>query len=141
MEIEKYLKQIGSLEKLELLQNSELENIVSDVVSKDDLVQFKLEDLFQNQNLNAVLLSKIEQTVNLIFIKEENINVCFANNNEVRPEYKQSFRIIDLLDYMYAFAHSSEYQKLQKIIISLEVKVFWKLVKIGAYLRNENASL
>ncbi|MFD2938807.1 hypothetical protein [Flavobacterium notoginsengisoli] len=141
MEIEKYLKQIGSLEKLELLQNSELENIVSDVVSKDDLVQFKLEDLFQNQNLNAVLLSKIEQTVNLIFIKEENINVCFANNNEVRPEYKQSFRIIDLLDYMYAFAHSSEYQKLQKIIISLEVKVFWKLVKIGADLRNENASL
>lgn len=141
MEIQKYLEQIGSLEKLELLQNSELENIVSDVVSKDDLVQFKLEDLFQNQNLNAVLLSKIEQTVNLIFIKEENTNVCFANNNEVRPEYKQSFRIIDLLDYMYAFAHSSEYQKLQKIIISLEVKVFWKLVKICADLRNENASL
>lgn len=134
MEIQKYIEEISSLEKSHFHLDIELENIVSKVISNENNVQFQIEDLFQNQNLNGILLSKIEQTLNLIFIKEElETNVCFANTDEVRPEYKQSFRLIDLLDYVYVFAHSAFYKQSHKIIIPTDAEVFWKLVEIKKY--------
>ncbi|MBZ4034523.1 hypothetical protein K6T82_07080 [Flavobacterium sp. 17A] len=134
MTIQQYIEQISNSKNLVLDQNTDLENNVA----KIEGLEFQFEDLFQNQNLNSALLSKIEKMLNLIFIKEElEFNVCFANNDEVRPEYKQSFRLLDLLDYIYAFKYSSKFATTQKIILSPEVEVFWKLVKIGSVLRND----
>ncbi|HEY1195596.1 hypothetical protein [Flavobacterium sp.] len=140
MEIQKYVEQIRGLENSQLDQNTELENVISKMIFDGKSIYFQVNDLFQNQNLNQALLSKIEQTLDLIFIKEENANVCFANSVEVRPEYKQSFRLLDLLDYMYAFVHSSVYQKSLKIMIKNEAEFFWKLVKTGSELRNKKLS-
>lgn len=140
MEIQKYVEQIRGLENSQLDQNTELENVISKMIFDGKSIYFQVNDLFQNQNLNQALLLKIEQTLNLIFIKEENANVCFANSDEVRPEYKQSFRLLDLLDYMYAFVHSSVYQESLKVVITIEAEFFWKLVKTGSELRNKKLS-
>lgn len=140
MEIQKYVEQIRGLENSQLDQNTELENVISKMIFDGKSIYFQVNDLFQNQNLNQALLLKIEQTLNLIFIKEENVNVCFANSDEVRPEYKQSFRLLDLLDYMYAFVHSSVYQESLKVVITIEAEFFWKLVKTGSELRNKKLS-
>jgi hypothetical protein len=140
MEIQKYIEEISSLEKSHFHLDIELENIVSKVISNENNIQFQIEDLFQNQNLNGILLSKIEQILNLIFIKEENANVCFANSDEVRSECKQSFKLLDLLDYVYAFVHSSVYQESLKVMITNETEFFWKLVKTGSDLRNKKLS-
>ncbi|MCR4030397.1 MULTISPECIES: hypothetical protein [Flavobacterium] len=133
MEIQKYIEQIRGLENSQLDQNTELENVISKMIFDGKSIYFQVNDLFQNQNQNQALLSKIEQTLNLIFIKEENANVCFANSDEVRSEYKQSFRLIDLLDYVYVFAHSAFYKQSHKIIIPADAEVFWKLVEIKKY--------
>ncbi|HEU0126359.1 MAG TPA: hypothetical protein VFQ56_08640 [Flavobacterium sp.] len=140
MEIQKYVEQIRGIENSQLDQNTELENVISKMIFDGKSIYFQVNDLFQNQNLNQALLSKIEQTLDLIFIKEENANVCFANSVEVRPEYKQSFRLLDLLDYMYAFVHSSVYQESLKVGITNEAEFFWKLVKTGSELRNKKLS-
>lgn len=140
MEIQKYIEEISSLEKSHFHLDIELENIVSKVISNENIIQFQIEDLFQNQNLNGILLSKIEQILNLIFIKEKNANVCFANSDEIRSEYKQSFKLRDLLDYVYAFVHSSVYQESSKVMITNEAEFFWKLVKTGSDLRNKKLS-
>ena len=135
MTIQQYIEQIKNSKNLTLDQNTDLENIVF----KIEGLQFGIEELFQNQNLNTSLISKIEKTLNLIFIKEElESNVCFANADEVRAEYKQSFRLIELLDYIYAYAHSSFFNGSQKIILTSGTKLFWKLVRIGSGFRKEN---
>lgn len=138
MTIQEYIEQINISKNLTSDRNTDLENMVSKMISFENGFQFQIAELFQNQNLSSVLLSKIEKTLNLIFIKEElETNVCFANTDEVRPEYKQSFQLIDLLDYIYAFKHSSDFKESQKILFTSDTDLFWKLVKIGSGLRVE----
>lgn len=102
---------------------------------------FTLNDVFrksdyQQINLNTDLLKQLADYLGLLFINEqESGNVCFANDVEVRPEFKQSIRLIDLLDYIYAFLHSSFYKKSQKIIMPSDTGFFWKMVQIGSGFR------
>lgn len=134
MTIQEYIEEISNSENLTLDQNTDLDSIVS----KMEGFQFEVEELLQNNNLNTVLVSKIEQTLNLIFIHEElESNVCFANTDEVRAEYKQSFRLIDLLNYLYAFVHLPIYKEGQKISIPKDVSIFLKIVKFGSDLKNK----
>lgn len=141
--IKQYLEEFNILDNLFLDQNTDLESIVSEIVLNKNRFEFKFDILFQNSAknemiLNSEILFKMEQTLNLIFIKEETeTNICFANSDEVRSEYKQSFRVIDLLDYIYVFVRSSYYRKTLLIVISSEVALFWNLVKIGANYRKE----
>ncbi|MFB9079678.1 hypothetical protein ACFFLS_07310 [Flavobacterium procerum] len=129
MTIRQYIEQLKTSKDLN--QNTDLENSVA----KIEGFQFRMENLFENQKLNPEILSKIEQILNLIFIKEENTNSCFANSEEVRSEYKQSFKIFDLLDYVNAFTHSSFYKESHQISIGTETTFFWEMVKIGSDLR------
>ncbi|MCP2026175.1 hypothetical protein L1276_001315 [Flavobacterium sp. HSC-32F16] len=135
MKIQRYLEEIRNLKNLTLDKNPDLENIVDDIVSNESNIEFTVEDFFENEKLK--LVSKIEQNLNLAFTEEENTNLCFINSTELRSEYKQSFRLNDLLDYMYAFAHSSLYSKSQKIIIGSDTEVFWNVVKIGSDLKKK----
>ena len=135
MKIKQYLEEIGNLKNLNLDKNPDLENILSDIVSNESNIQFTVLDFFENENLKPEIISKIEQNLNLVFTEEVNTNVCFLNSTELRPEYKQSFRLNDLLDYMYAFAHSSFYLKSQKIIIVSDTEVFWNVAKVGSDLK------
>lgn len=76
--------------------------------------------------------------------KEPNGNVCFANNEEVRPDFKETFTTKDLLDYIYAILHSQAYREKYKTFLKIEfpklanpkdTDTFWKLVEIGGALR------
>ncbi|RTZ09849.1 DNA methyltransferase [Flavobacterium sp. GSP27] len=97
-------------------------------------------------NLNPDIVKQIANGLGMTFINEKEIesNVCFANSYEVRPEFKQSFAPIDLLDYIYAVLHSPTYRENYKEFLKIDfprVPVppdhleFWKLVKLGGELR------
>jgi predicted helicase len=97
-------------------------------------------------NLNPVIIKQIADGLGLTFTneKETESDVCFANSDEARPEFKQSFAPIDLLDYIYAVLHSPSYREKYKEFLKIdfprvpappEKDTFWKLVKLGSELR------
>lgn len=108
-------------------------------------------------NLNPEIVKQIEDRLGLTFTNEKEIEgeVCFANSDEVRPEFKQSFAPIDLLDYIYAVLHSPRYREKYKEFLKIdfprvpfpcrdainrvytkeEIADFWNLVALGGALR------
>ncbi|MDP3352202.1 MAG: type ISP restriction/modification enzyme, partial [Flavobacteriaceae bacterium] len=109
--------------------------------------QQSLEDsLERTPNLSIEIVEQIANGLGLIFTneKETESNVCFANSDEVRPDFKQSFAPIDLLDYIYAVLHSPTYREKYKEFLKIDfprvpypkdAKIFWKLVEHGGELR------
>src|SRR5690606_18725041 len=59
-------------------------------------------------NLNMEIVSAIEKKLGLAFVPENQTEgeTCFANNSDLRPEFRQNFAPIDLLDYIYAVLHT-----------------------------------
>lgn len=97
-------------------------------------------------NLNTEILSKIEESMQLSFVPEKEVggNVCMANSEEVRDDFKTSFAPIDLLDYIYAVLHSPEYREKYKEFLKIDFprvpypqdsEKFWQLVQLGGELR------
>lgn len=156
MRIQQYLNKINVLciaeSIIEHSDNVELENLIAKNLLSINEIYFTLDTLFQKSAdksiaINFEIVNQIANRLVLIFIneKEKDTNVCFANSDELRSEFRQSFTSIDLLDYSYAILHSSIFKKglnndSQKIPIPLDSNVFWKLVQIGSDLRiNENS--
>ena len=146
MTIQEYLKKIEALRHqkttMTFQENVDLEFCVQKIQQSSPDASFTIDDLFQETSeiifINKDMVKHFANHLGLLFLKEKEAgNVCFANSEEVRPEYRQSFRLMDFLDYIYAFMHSLVYKETQKIIISSESVVFWKLVKIGLSLRND----
>ncbi|MRX67348.1 hypothetical protein GJU42_05165 [Flavobacterium resistens] len=117
-----------------------LEYLISKI-SLDGKSHFTLKTLFQKASDNEIVINTetvmtISKSLNLLFSDEiENGNVCYAESNELRLEYKLSFKLIDLLDYINAFERSSIYKETQKIIMPSDPDLFWNLVKIGKSIR------
>lgn len=97
-------------------------------------------------NLNPEIVNQIAKKLGLTFVaeKEKEGNVCMANSDEVRPEYKQTFAPIDLLDYIYAVLHSPTYREKYKEFLKIDFpkipypkdsKTFWELVALGSQIR------
>jgi predicted helicase len=97
-------------------------------------------------NLNPDIVKQIADGLGMTFTneKETESNVCFANSDEVRPEFRQSFAPIDLLDYIYAVLHSPSYREKYKEFLKIDfprvpaptdADQFWKLVRLGGELR------
>lgn len=97
-------------------------------------------------NLNPTIIKQIAEGLGLSFTneKEKEGNVCFANSNELRPEFKQSFAPIDLLDYIYAVLHSSSYREKYNEFLKIDfprvpyptdLTTFGKLSNLGSELR------
>ena len=98
-------------------------------------------------NLKSEIINEFEKSINLRFVpqNEVELNVCFANSSEVRPEYRDTFASINILEYIYAVLHSSTYRETNKDFLKLnfsqlpfpkDAKTFWKLVKLGGKIRN-----
>jgi hypothetical protein len=146
MTIQEYLHKIEALErektKITFPENDDMELCIQKIQQGSAQSYFMLDDLLEKTS-GMVLINKnaIKQFANhlgLFFLEEQETgNVCFANNEEMRPEFRQSFRLIDLLDYIYTFMYSSIYRDSQKIIIPSEKDFFWELAKIGLSLRKE----
>ncbi|MCM0666261.1 hypothetical protein [Flavobacterium tyrosinilyticum] len=145
MTIQEYLDKIEALQneknKIVFSDNADLDLYIQKIKNETRELSFTLTEIFQKSNskmtiINENILEMFSNHLGLLFLEEqESGNVCFANNNDVRPEYKQSFKLIDGLDYVYAFSHSTAFKESQKIIITSETDLFWKLAKIGSNLR------
>jgi len=97
-------------------------------------------------NLNSKIVDAIAAGLCLIFTPEKEIKseVNLANNQELRPDFRQTFAPIDLLDYIYAVLHSPIYREKYKEFLKIDfprvpypsdAETFWKLVALGAELR------
>lgn len=97
-------------------------------------------------NLNLDIVNTIAKQLGLSFVpeKEAEGTVCMANNTEVRPEFRQNFAPIDILDYIYAVLHSPTYREKYKEFLKIDFprvpypkdsKTFWELVALGSQIR------
>ena len=115
------------------------------------------DNIERTPNLNPEIVKQIADSLGLTFTNEKETEgeVCFANSNELRPEFRQSFAPIDLLDYIYAVLHSPTYREKYKEFLKIdfprvpypcrdainrvctkeEIDNFWQLVKLGGDLR------
>ncbi len=107
----------------------------------------------ESNYLNTPIVKRIAEKLGLRFVdeseKEEEIEenaspVCYANSDEVSDDFKMElypliFTGIDILDYINAVFHSSNFQKenieFLKIPFPPESSTFWKLVNLGKELR------
>lgn len=158
MTIQQYLKKIKDLSITENISKNFNHNVLDNLVMKISLdnnnYHLNLSDLElvnnrQNENsqkiiLNPEIINQISDCLGLQLISEKQTeaNVCFINSTELRPEFRQSFTSMDVLDYCYAVLHLS-INKISainsaSIPITSESSVFWKLVKHGSELRKED---
>lgn len=97
-------------------------------------------------DLNKEKVLLFQKTTGLTFVpeKEPEGNVCYLNNPEVRYDYKFTFSLFDILDYIYAALHSQcyrgKYMEFPKInfpwvTYPKNTEIFWKLVELGGELR------
>ncbi|NLO01613.1 MAG: hypothetical protein GX126_04725 [Bacteroidales bacterium] len=97
-------------------------------------------------NLTAEISNQAAEKFGLIFVlkKEPPGNVCFINNPEVRPAFKTTFTLVDILDYIYASIHSTSCLKKNKEFLKIDfsrisnpndVETFWRLAELGSELR------
>ncbi len=104
------------------------------------------EQLNRKPNFDQTILSKIAKSLGLSFVPERETggNVCMANSEEVRDDFKTTFAPIDLLDYLYAVLHSPEYREKYKEFLKIDFprvpypensEKFWKLVELGDQIR------
>ena len=103
--------------------------------------------LYELTEEDIKIVDRIAKGLGLTFVSEkvEGGEVCFAESGEVSPAYRQSFALIDLLDYIYAVLHSSSYREKYKEFLKMDfpgvpyptdVEKFWKLVALGRELRS-----
>lgn len=111
--------------------------------------QETIEDIsIRTPNLNPEIVKQIASNLSLTFTNEKEEpsegEVCFANSEEVRPEFRQTFAPIDILDYIYAVLHSPAYREKYKEFLKIDfprvpypkdTTTFWQLVKLGGELR------
>ena len=149
MTTSKYFRKLIALSDSENeYEDSHLESSIVKITADMTGSFFNLAALFEKPvgDREAVINSKIiEQIANilgLLFVNQKGRegNVCFANNPDLRPEFRQSFTVLDLLDYSNAVLHSNTHRKgntdFLNIPISADVVLFWQLVQIGSNLRN-----
>lgn len=148
MMIEEYLNRIEILrnEKNEIAypNDVDLEFYIQQIKQINTEPSFAVDALFEKTTSGIMIVGDeviriFTDHLGLLFIdKKEFGNVCFANSEELRLEYRQSFRLMDLLDYVCAFMLSSIYKKSERIIVSSDTALFWELVKISRSLREGN---
>jgi hypothetical protein len=153
MTIQQYLNKIKALCKNS--NHTDLDNPAVKISLDNNKFYFNLSDLeFTNDQqkadrgeaiLNPEIINQITDCLGLLFINEKGTegNVCFVNSNELRPEFRQSFTSIDLLDYCYAILHSAinEFSEINsvRIPITSDSSIFWELVNYGSELRKKNS--
>lgn len=133
-------------------KDSDLEHSIIKILSNSTSSFFNLAALFEKADedreadvINIEIINQIAEILGLLFInpKEREGNVCFANSQDLRPEFKQSFTLTDILDYSAAFLHSKVYHRSDKdkdfvkIPFPKDAAFFWKLVQSGSNWRNK----
>ena len=153
MAAKQYLEKIKALCIANSPNDTDLDNHTMKVLLDNKKFYFNLSDLviINNQQkedseemINREIINQVADCLDLLFISEKETegSVCFINSNELRSEFRQSFTIIDLLDYCYAVLYLainkiSEINS-ARIPITSNSSVFWELVKHGSKLRKKD---
>ena len=151
MKVQQYLDKIKTLSIKNSRTNFDLGNHVKNVFLENKSLYFnvsvlfpELLDHFQESLIKSIIvdseiIKQIADHLGLLFINERiDGNVCFADNIELRPEFRQSFTSIDVLDYCFAVSYFNvEALKTNSttIPITSDVSVFWQLVNFGRMFR------
>lgn len=80
------------------------------------------------------LAEKISKELGLMHLNQTRpeSNVCFANSDELRPEFKETFTLVDLLNYKFAVLHSEKYKDfISADLVPTDRKIFWEMVALG----------
>jgi len=76
------------------------------------------------------IIAQFEEATSLTFIKD-NVsegNVCYADNPDLRPDYKTTFRKIDVENCILGLTQS---QKNGDLIVPKDAETFWEIVDLG----------
>ncbi|WP_366185810.1 DUF559 domain-containing protein [Flavobacterium ovatum] len=106
-------------------------------------------NVYQNFKFDSDTLEVIQNMAKslkliLTFGNNPEGNVCFAQNKDVRPEYKEIVLQVEILDYCNAIYQSSKFRDSKTDFIKVDLSQFplpennnnfWKLVSFGAKLR------
>ncbi len=84
----------------------------------------------------ATVVSAFEKGLGLILDRGSRHNVCFANHEEVLPEFRTAFTENELLEYIFAFhpgAESGTKGECERLIrpYPADPDMFWKQVELG----------
>lgn len=96
----------------------------------------------QIANLNASIIHEFEKILSLAFLPEKplDLNMCYANSDEVRKEFKSTFTSIDVFDYLLAVLNSKTFQKVYRKLFQNDLPGipypkndhdFWEMVELG----------
>lgn len=143
MTIYQYFQKVKDLSvSREIRKVSNQENSIENMISNCNEKYFDFLTFYEaySNSENPEIINDIANQLDLLFINENDRegNICFANSKDLRPEFKQSFTVLDLLDYSYAVLNSVKYYKSdnnKEIPIPLQSDIFWQLVQIGSNLR------
>lgn len=113
-------------------------------INQAELTQIR--ELISSQNEEAI--RNLSQKLGLTFIweKEEEGNLCFAENREVIPEFREVFGPGDLLDFIVAMLYTGNFQHERENISKLDFRkltdcanpdTFWKLTELGRKIRHD----
>ncbi|AOW09211.1 type ISP restriction/modification enzyme [Flavobacterium gilvum] len=94
-------------------------------------------------DLTQEIIIQMENSTGLNFLPIKNLegNVCMANNREVRPEFRQNFSALDILNYMCAILYSTSFRLPVNNAFETKFKYpkdadfFWILAELGAEIK------
>jgi len=91
------------------------------------------------------IIEIFSEKLGLLYIPESTAEgrVCFAASPDVRPEYKDTFALVDLQDYVLGFIQEKgECINSNAITVAYPINpsVFWQSVKLGRSIRERNNS-
>lgn len=88
----------------------------------------------ETTKLNPLVISTFETKVKMHLVEEEmEGNVCFANREEVRADFRTVFTLQELLEYIFALFPPVSEKKPGKILLAYptDAEHFWELVHLG----------
>lgn len=96
--------------------------------------------------MKTSIFNTIENILQIPFVegKFEAGSVCFANDEEVRADFKLQFTTFDVMNYVYGIyqLHWEENQKIELSVLKIpypeNADFFWKYANIGKKFRLEN---
>ena len=145
------IKDLHLFEKSWYQIDFELANSIEEIILKNNSTLFNFQTLFissdveQKEILNPEITKSFSLSLGLIFIeKYQEGNICFANNPEIRPEFRQNFTAIDLLDYCCAVSYLlNNVLKINtdRIPVPNDSGLFWKLADVGQRFRIDEIKL
>src|SRR5438132_1306144 len=78
------------------------------------------------------IIITLSKRLGLMYKTERDVseNVCFIESEEVRPEFRETFIFVDVVNYLFGLAHSSAYHtNIKDFSYPDGPEIFWRLVK------------